>query len=103
MNRLFVVGLGPGHPAHMTARARAALEQADVLCGYTVYIDQIRDLYPDKEIVTTPMTRELERCRLALEAAAGGKNEAGLFSKLPQDFRLPSAEACFPYPRKTDC
>ena len=42
MNKLFVVGLGPGEPAYMTGQARAALEQADVLCGYTVYVEQIR-------------------------------------------------------------
>ena len=42
MNKLFVIGLGPGRPEAMTLQARAALEQAEVLCGYTVYIGQIR-------------------------------------------------------------
>ena len=76
MNKLFVVGLGPGDPACMTAQARAALEGADVLCGYTVYVDQVRTLFPEKEVYTTPMTRELERCRWALETAAAGKTVA---------------------------
>lgn len=76
MHKLFVVGLGPGLPDAMTVQARAALERAAVLCGYTVYIDQIREFYPEKEIITTPMTRELERCRLALETAAAGKTTA---------------------------
>ena len=76
MNKLFVVGLGPGDPACMTAQARAALEGADVLCGYTVYVDQVRTLFPEKEVYTTPMTRELERCRWALEIAAAGKTVA---------------------------
>ena len=52
MNKLFVVGLGPGEPAYMTGQARAALEQADVLCGYTVYVEQIRGLFPEKEVFT---------------------------------------------------
>lgn len=76
MNKLFVVGLGPGDPAYMTAQARAALEGADVLCGYTVYVDQMRAMFPEKEVYTTPMTRELERCRWALDTAAAGKTVA---------------------------
>lgn len=80
MGKLFLVGLGPGDPAQMTAQARSALEQADVLCGYTVYIELVRSLFPDKETYTTPMTRELERCRWALDAARSGKTVAMLCS-----------------------
>lgn len=76
MNNVFVVGLGPGGPEYMTAQARAALDAADVLCGYTVYIDLIRPLYPQKQTYTTPMTRELDRCRWALETAAAGQTVA---------------------------
>ena len=74
--RLYVVGLGPGDPRYFTGQARAALEDAQVLCGYTVYVELIRCRYPDKETYTTPMTREIDRCRWALEAAEGGAGEA---------------------------
>ena len=60
----------------MTAQARAAMERADVLCGYTVYVDLVKHLYPGKETYVTPMTRELERCRWALETAAAGRTVA---------------------------
>lgn len=73
MDKVFVVGLGPGGGAYMTAQARAALEQAQVLCGYVVYIDLIRDMFPEKETYTTPMRQEIDRCRWALDTAAGGK------------------------------
>lgn len=76
MNKLYIVGLGPGGPEGMTGAARAALERAEVLCGYTVYIDLVRPLFPEKEVYTTPMTRELERCRWALETAAAGRTVA---------------------------
>ena len=76
MKKLFVVGLGPGNPQEMTARARAALGEADVLCGYTVYTDLVAPLYPDKPVLTTPMRREIDRCRMALERAAGGETVA---------------------------
>ena len=68
-----VVGLGPGNAQFLTAQAQAALQNADVLCGYTVYIDLVRPHYPEKEIYTTGMTREIDRCRWALEAAQSGK------------------------------
>ena len=47
MNKVYVVGLGPGGEEFMTAQARAAMERADVLCGYTVYVDLLRERYPD--------------------------------------------------------
>ena len=66
---LTIVGIGPGGGADLTQRARAALERCTVLAGYTTYIALVRDLFPDKTVLTTPMRREEERCRLALEAA----------------------------------
>lgn len=80
MNKLYLVGLGPGGEAYMTPVARAAMERSDVLCGYTVYIDLVRDLYPDKETYTTPMRQEVERCQWALEQAEQGRTVAMLCS-----------------------
>ena len=76
MNVLYVVGLGTGGSRWMTWEARAALEQAEVLCGYTVYLDLIRGEFPDKEYFSTPMTQEIERCRAALERARSGRTTA---------------------------
>ena len=76
MHKLFVVGLGPGGADGMTIRAKNALENSDVIVGYTVYIDLVRDAYPDKEFLTTPMRREVDRVRLALETAAQGRTVA---------------------------
>ena len=69
MKQLTVVGLGPGGPQGLTAQAQEALGEADLICGYTGYIDLIREYYPDKELLSTPMTQEIARCRAALEAA----------------------------------
>ena len=76
MTKLYVIGLGPGSYEDMTMRAEKALASCDVIAGYTVYVDLIRDYYPDKEFLTTPMTKEEERCRLALETASAGKTTA---------------------------
>lgn len=76
MNNVFVVGLGPGGEAYLTQQARAALASAEVLCGYTVYVDLVKPLFPDKETFTTPMRKELDRCRWALETASQGRSVA---------------------------
>ena len=80
MNKVYVVGIGPGGADQITPRAREAMNRAEVLCGYTVYIDLVRPLYPDKEVFTTPMTRERERCRRCLELARSGRTVAMLCS-----------------------
>lgn len=80
MNKIYVVGIGPGEVKQITPQAREAMDRAEVLCGYTVYIDLVRPLYPDKEVFTTPMTREIERCRRCLEIAQSGRTTAMLCS-----------------------
>ncbi|MGI6031663.1 MAG: precorrin-3B C(17)-methyltransferase [Eubacteriales bacterium] len=74
--KLYVVGLGPGGADQITPRAMAALEESDVLAGYTVYVDLVRPLFPDKEVLTTPMKKETDRCRMALEKALEGHTVA---------------------------
>lgn len=76
MKKLYVVGLGPGNKEGMTGRALSAMAEADVLCGYTKYIDLVTPIFPEKKLLSTGMTHEVERCRAALQAAAGGETVA---------------------------
>ena len=76
MKKLYVVGLGPGDEQNMTGRARAALEESEDIVGYTAYVDLIRARYPEKAFLATAMRGEVERCRMALEAACGGRTVA---------------------------
>lgn len=76
MNKIYVTGLGPGAEDQMTIRARKVLEHCLVIIGYTVYIDLIRDLFPGKVFITTPMRREADRCRMAFEEAEKGQDVA---------------------------
>ena len=69
---LFVVGIGPGNPEGMTGQAAAALEKSDTIIGYSVYNELVKPYYPDKRYLTTPMTGEEARCRMALEEAEAG-------------------------------
>ena len=76
MNKLYVVGIGPGKFEGMTHEAARALKESDVIVGYTVYVDLVRDHFPDKAFLTTPMRREVERVELALREAAEGQTVA---------------------------
>ena len=76
MGKLTVVGIGPGDYENMTVRADRALARCDTIIGYHVYVDLVRERYPDKEFLTTPMTRAAQRCRMALEEAKKGKDVA---------------------------
>jgi precorrin-3B C17-methyltransferase len=66
--------MGPGAWDKMTIEAAKALEESDTIIGYTVYVDLLRDHLADKEFLTTPMTKEVDRCRMAFEEAEKGKN-----------------------------
>ena len=74
MSNLTIAGIGPGDHESMTIKVDKALRNCEVIVGYSVYTDLVKNTYPDKEFITTPMTKEAERCRLALEKASQGKN-----------------------------
>ena len=67
------MGIGPGEYEQMTLKAIHALENSDVIIGYTVYVDLVRDHFPGKEFMTTPMKKEVDRCVIAFEEAQKGK------------------------------
>ena len=71
-NRIYVIGMGPGKEEMMTMEALHALEQSDVIVGYTVYIKLLGERFADKTLLTTPMRKEEERCRLCFEEAGKG-------------------------------
>ena len=76
MGKVIVVGIGPGSYEDMTIRADRALRGCDAIVGYGVYVDLVKERYPDKAFYETPMTQEAKRCALALELARAGKTAA---------------------------
>ena len=51
----------------------AALEKSDVIVGYTVYIDLVKDHFAGKSFLTTPMRKEVDRCVMAFDEAMNGQ------------------------------
>ena len=80
MKKLYVVGIGAGNYDTMTVGAVKALETADVIVGYTLYCDLVKPYFPDKEYISTPMMKEIKRCRMALESAQSGRLTAMICS-----------------------
>lgn len=74
---LHIVGLGPGDASLLAPMALAALERSRAIFGYGRYIDLLPpELREGKRIAATGMTREIERCEAALDAALGGEESA---------------------------
>ena len=80
MNTIYVIGIGPGAYEKMTIEAAEALKTCDVIVGYTVYVDLVKEHFPEKKFLTTPMKREVERCEMAFEEAKKGQYVAMICS-----------------------
>ncbi|MBD5445105.1 MAG: precorrin-3B C(17)-methyltransferase [Lachnospiraceae bacterium] len=75
-SRIYIVGMGPGREEMMTAEALTVLEQTDVIVGYTLYLNLLSKHFQKKELLSTPMRQEAERCRLCFREAQKGKKVA---------------------------
>lgn len=71
-----MVGIGPGSPLDRTKRAEQAIAASDVVVGYKRYLELVSDLTDTKELISSGMTREIDRCRAAIERAREGQTVA---------------------------
>jgi precorrin-2 C(20)-methyltransferase len=74
--KLYLVGFGPGSQDHLTYRAKAAIEDAQVVIGYSTYIKLVKPLCQGKKVIYTGMTEELARARKAVDLATEGQKVA---------------------------
>ncbi len=87
--RLDIVGLGPGGPSWMVRPARDSIRKAEVVVGYTTYIELVRPLLSSRQkILSTGMRKEIERCRMAVEYAVNGSRVALVCSGDPGIYGL---------------
>lgn len=71
---LQMVSVGPGREDHITPAARSAIERAEVIVGYDLYLTWIREWIAGKQVITHPLTEEKQRAIAAIEHARNGKN-----------------------------
>ena len=65
--------MGPGNEMQMTGQALKLLEESEVIIGYPVYLELLGERFSKKEFLSTPMKKEVERCRMTFEKAMEGK------------------------------
>lgn len=73
---LYVVGIGPGAAEHATPAALAAIDDAELIVGYTTYMRLVADRIRGKELIRTGMTEEIGRAAAAVERARAGAKVA---------------------------
>jgi precorrin-3B C17-methyltransferase / cobalt-factor III methyltransferase len=78
--KIYAIGIGPGAPDLLAPRAKLIIEKADVIVGYSTYLNQIKDISQGKNIVSSGMTGEVERCQKALDYALSGETVAVISS-----------------------
>lgn len=70
---LFLVGTGPGELDQITPAAQTAIVQADVVIGYSLYLDLIKPLLrPGQMVESYPITQERQRGERAIDLAQWG-------------------------------
>ncbi len=77
---IYVIGMGPGNEMAMTLEAKQALLACDAIVGYHVYLELLGEEFKNKELLSTPMKKEIERCRMCYELAQSGKKVAMICS-----------------------
>ncbi len=85
----------------MTLAACEVLERAEVIIGYKTYLELIPSFLAGKEVISSEMMKEVERCRIALKAAESGKNVAlvsggdpGIYAMAGLVYELAKETAC---------
>ncbi|MEP0868445.1 precorrin-3B C(17)-methyltransferase [Trichocoleus desertorum AS-A10] len=79
--KLWLVGTGPGQLEQITPAAQTAIAQADVVIGYSLYVDLVKPLLRPGQIVEAlPITQERQRAKRAIELANWGLTVAVISS-----------------------
>ncbi len=76
MASLFIVGTGPGAVEHLTDTAKQAIASSEIIIGYDNYIELVRPLLDGKQIISTGMMQEVQRCREAIRRSRDGETVA---------------------------
>ena len=77
---IYVVGIGPGSQETMTYEAMEAIKNSDVIVGYKTYVDLVKDLIKEKDVVSNGMKQEIDRVKKAIEISKTGKSVAVISS-----------------------
>ena len=82
MGKLYVIGIGPGEKEGLTVKAKQALKECELICGYGVYVELVKPFWREgerlPEFYVTSMKQETERVEYACKKAAENGTTVGL-------------------------
>ena len=87
---LAIIGLGPGASSFRTLQASRAIGEASDVVGYRGYLDLVAALVCSKTCHAFGLGEEVDRCRHALDLAAGGRKVALVSSGDPGIYAMAS-------------
>lgn len=73
---IYILSTGTGDTGQLTRNVVDLLEKSDLIVSYTKYTKDIAPVIEGKEVYTTGMTHEVDRCKYALEQALTSKKVA---------------------------
>jgi precorrin-3B C17-methyltransferase len=85
---LNIVGIGPGDRESLSPKAYEAIRNCQVIVGYKAYLQLLNGLVADKEVLSSGMTQEVRRAKLAMEKALAGKEVCLISSGDPGIFGM---------------
>jgi len=71
--RLYILSSGAGGDEFITKRALEALKDSEAVVSYKKYIEDLYHLLVGKELYSSPMTKEIDRCKMAISLSQSGK------------------------------
>ena len=71
--KLYIVSTGAGGLDYITPTALNAIKECEVVVSYSKYARELGSLIEGKELYTSGMTHEIERCAQSIEYARQGK------------------------------
>jgi len=73
VNRLYIISSGAGGTSYLSSEVKAALKECEVVVSYRKYAKELSEFLEGKELYTSGMTHEIERCNQAIDFAKSGK------------------------------
>lgn len=71
---IYIVGVGPGSPAYLTTQARQIIERSDVIAGYELSLNAVRELLKHKMVLVQTVENRNEILDIVAREKDKGKN-----------------------------
>jgi len=71
---IYIVGVGPGSPVYLTTQARQIIEQSDVIAGYELSLNAVRELLGKRKVLVQTVENRNEILDIVAKEKDKGKS-----------------------------